>query len=142
VLYNKREFTFEVKSLQTLSVRRLPDGHYTGNFQCDASDSRTIALPNGERVKTTCLLVGEFDIVAVNLFAFRGQWDFAFALNRDLPRSTFSGYTPAQRRYLLATSVQVTWPVQPPFASDPFVLLEKLARRKPPRHRTLTKTKK
>ncbi len=109
IRYKGREVTIEVKSLQTLSIRRLEDSGYTGNFQCDASDSRTIALPNGDKIKTTCLLVGEFDIVAVNLFAFRGHWDFAFALNRDLPRSTFSGYTPAQRKHLLATSVQVTW---------------------------------
>jgi penicillin-binding protein-related factor A (putative recombinase) len=39
IVYRGHEVTFEVKSLQTLSVRQLEDGTYTGNFQCDASDS-------------------------------------------------------------------------------------------------------
>lgn len=141
IAYRGRDFTFEVKSLQTLSIKREGETH-TGNFQCDASDSRSINLPNGEQVKTTCLLVGEFDIVAVNLFAFRGQWDFAFALNRDLPRSTYSGYTPKQRKYLLATSAKVSWPVQPPFVTDPFILLDRLVGEKIARHRAFTKTRK
>ncbi len=141
VAYKGHDFTFEVKSLQTLSIKREGET-YTGNFQCDASDSRIITLPNGERVKTTCLLVGEFDIVAVNLFAFRGQWDFAFALNRDLPRSTYGGYTLRQRKYLLATSVKVTWPVHSPFTTDPFILLDRLVDERTSRHRTFTKTKK
>jgi hypothetical protein len=125
VTYKGHEFTIEVKSLQTLSIRQNDEG-YIGNFQCDASDSRIVLLPNGERLKTTCLLAGGFDLVAVNLFGFRHQWDFAFALNRDLPRSTHRGYTPEQRKYLLATSVKVTWPVEPPFVTDPFILLDQL----------------
>lgn len=141
LIYKGSEFSWEVKSLQTLSVRQI-EGEYTGNFQCDASDSRTIKLPNGERLKTTCLLVGDFDVLAVNLFAFRGQWDFAFALNRDLPRTTYRGYTPSQRRYLLATTVQVTWPIQPPFVADPFILLDQILEERTKRQRTLTKTKK
>jgi len=141
ITYQGYESTFEVKSLQTLSVKREGET-YAGNFQCDASDSRTITLPNGEQVKTTCLLVGEFDILAVNLFAFRGQWDFAFALNRDLPRSTYSGYTLKQRKYLLATSMKITWPVQPPFVTDPFILLDRFVDKKTARYRALTKTKK
>jgi hypothetical protein len=140
-VYQGYESTFEVKSLQTLSVKREGET-YAGNFQCDASDSRTITLPNGEQVKTTCLLVGEFDILAVNLFAFRGQWDFAFALNRDLPRSTYSGYTLKQRKYLLATSMKITWPAQPPFVTDPFILLDRFVDKKAARYRALTKTKK
>jgi hypothetical protein len=115
---------------------------YIGNFQCDASDSRSITLPNGERLKTTCLLVGEFDILAVNLFAFRGQWDFAFAYNRDLPRSTHRGYTPKQRKHLLATTMPITWPVQPPFLADPFALLDGLVKERAKRQRALTKTRK
>jgi len=139
--YQNYDFTLEVKSLQTLSVKREGDT-YTGRFQCDASDSRTITLPNKEHVKTTCLLVGEFDLLAVNLFAFRRQWDFAFALNRDLPHTTHKGYTPKQQKYLLATTMQVTWPLQPPFVSDPFILLDQLIAERSTRQRTFTKTKK
>jgi len=129
VTYKGYEFTIEVKSLQTASVRQNGDT-YTGNFQCDASDSRTIPLPNGEKIKTTCLEVGGFDIVAVNLFAFRHQWQFGFALNTDLPRSRHKGYTLEQQQYLLATSMQISFPLQSPFVSDPFILLDRLVSEK------------
>jgi hypothetical protein len=43
---------------------------WQGKAQVDASDSRTISLPDGSTMKTTCLLRGEFDILAVNCFAF------------------------------------------------------------------------
>ena len=60
---------------------------YEGAVQCDASDKRDVPLGSGESFSTTCLLVGEFDILAAGLFGFRDCWDFGFALNRDLPRS-------------------------------------------------------
>lgn len=141
ITYKGHDVTFEVKSLQTLSIKREGET-CIGSFQCDASDSRAIPLPNGEQVKTTCLMVGEFDILAVNLFAFHEQWDFAFALNRDLPRSTYRGYTIQQQKYLLATSMKVTWPVQPPFVTDPFILLDRLVGEKTRRQRVFKKTKK
>lgn len=125
VSYKGHEFTFEVKSLQTNSIRKTGE-FQTGNFQCDASDKRLVRLPNGETIETTCLLVGGFDLVAANLFTFREKWDFAFALNRDLPRSTSNKYTPKQQKYLLATSVKISWPLQAPFVTDPFVLLDTL----------------
>ena len=118
-----------MKSLQTASVQQTDEG-YQGRFQCDASDRRTVELPNGESMQTTCLVVGQFDLLAVNLFAFRERWDFAFIRNRDLPRSRYRRYTPEQRQYLLATLVAVTWPVQTPFESEPFRLLGEIAREK------------
>ena len=104
----------QVKSLQSSSVLKTKTG-YKGTFQCDASDRRLVRLPNGESVETTCLLVGGFDLLAVNLFEFGQEWRFAFAKNSDLPRTTSSKYTPEQRKFLLATSVRITWPLQPPF---------------------------
>ena len=125
VSFKGHEFTFEVKSLQTHSIRKEAE-IYHGNFQCDASDRRPVRLPNGQTIETTCLLVGDFDIIAVNLFGLSEYWDFGFALNRDLPRSKSNKYTPQQQKYLLATSVKVTWPLQAPFVADPFVLMERL----------------
>lgn len=127
--YKGYNFTIEVKSLQTLSIKGK-NGIYTARVQVDASDSRDVTLPNGERVKTTCLVVGEFDILAVNLFSFRAKWDYIFALNRDLPRSTYSKYTSEQQKYLLATTVNVSWPPIEPFVIDPFELLDKLVAEK------------
>jgi hypothetical protein len=113
----------QVKSLQSSSVLKTKTG-YKGTFQCDASDRRLVRLPNGESVETTCLLVGGFDLLAVNLFEFGQEWRFAFAKNSDLPRTTSSKYTPEQRKFLLATSVRITWPLQPPFYEDPFTVLD------------------
>ena len=59
------------------------DARYTGSVQCDASDNREVLLPNGRRVQTTNLVVGEFDILAMGLFAFRERWEFGFMLNRE-----------------------------------------------------------
>ena len=113
----------------------LPDDfkqstEYRGAFQCDASDKRTVTLANGDKVPTTLLKVGEFDILAAGLFGFRGHWEFGFALNEDLPRSTHGDYTEEQREQLIASLINVTWPLKEPFVSDPFVLLDKLLERR------------
>jgi hypothetical protein len=124
-LYNGVPVSVQVKSVQTRSIRRTEAG-YTGAFQCDASDRRPVTLPNGQVVETTCLVVGGFDLLAVNLFEFEQKWRFAFAKNSDLPRTRSSRYTPEQRQYLLATSVRITWPLQPPFYEEPFAVLDKI----------------
>lgn len=131
--YNGVEITVEVKSLQTHSIRQFAGG-FTGKFQCDASDRREVVLPDGQRIETTCLVVGEFDLLAVNLFEFQQEWCFAFAKSSDLPRSRLARYTPAQREQLLATLVEVTWPLKPPFEPEPFGLLDEIVREKSKAH--------
>ena len=69
-------------------------------------------------------MAGEFDILAVNLFAFENQWRFIFAKNSDLPRSTYQKYTPEQQSKLLASLVPVSWPPKPPFTDEPFSLMD------------------
>jgi hypothetical protein len=71
--------------------------------------------------------MGILDLLAVNLFEFEQEWRFAFAKNRDLPRSRSSKYTPRQQKYLLATLMEITWPLKPPFQSEPFQLLDEIA---------------
>lgn len=121
-----RELKLEVKSLQTNSIRKTENG-FEAKFQCDASDRRTAKLPNGRKVETTCLVTDEFDILAVCLFEFEQEWHFAFARNTDLPRTESPKYTPAQRKYLLATLMAVTWPLKAPFELDPLLLLDQIA---------------
>jgi hypothetical protein len=133
--YQGENITVEVKSLQTSSVRRT-NGGYTGRCQVDASDKRPVSLPDGSRLATTCLLIGTFDVLAVNLFEFGQQWRFSFVRNQDLPRSTFGKYTEYQRRNLLASSVRVHWPIEPPFVDDPFPLLDQIVRERRNQKRT------
>jgi hypothetical protein len=125
VTYKGRAFVIESKSLQTHSVRKEGD-MWVGKAQCDASDRRTVKFADGSTLETTCLLAGEFDILAVNLFAFENQWRFVFAKNGDLPRSTYKKYTPEQRSKLLASLVPITWPPQPPFSAEPFSLMDEM----------------
>lgn len=75
---------------------------------------------------TTEPLKGEFDLLAVNCFAFGEGWKFAFAKNADLPTSTYKKYTEEQRKQLIASLVPVTWPPKPPFSDDPFHLLDEM----------------
>ncbi len=125
VLYKDHPFIIESKSLQTHSIRREGDC-WIGKAQCDASDRRTVTFADGSTLETTCLLAGEFDILAVNLFTFDNQWRFVFAKNQDLPRSTHKKYTPQQQTKLLASLVSVSWPPRPPFSEEPFTLMDEL----------------
>jgi hypothetical protein len=47
----------EVKCLDTPKVR-YNEGIYTGTFQCNASDTTAVPLPDGSSVVTNCLAVG------------------------------------------------------------------------------------
>ena len=122
-LYKGLPISVQVKSLQTNSIRRTETG-CTGTFQCDASDKRSVTLPSGQIVETTCLVVGGFDLLAINLFEFGQEWRFAFAKNSDLPRTKSSKYTSEQCQYLLATSIRITWSLLPPFYEEPFGILD------------------
>lgn len=130
----KCDFTFdyrginvrlEVKSLDTPKVK-LRDGIYTGTFQCNASDTTRVTLPNGRKVTTNCLVVDGFDVLAVCLFAFGKTWRFGFARNKDLPRTTWHGYTASQQKYLLKSAMPISWPLQSPYAADLFAVLDSL----------------
>ena len=101
-------------------------GRFRGNVQCDASDNREVLLPNGRRVKATNLVIGEFDVLAVGLFAFREQWDFGFMLNRDLPRTASKKFEKGDRQHLLKTLIPVEWPLLENCRSSPFDLMDQL----------------
>jgi len=130
IVFKGAPFTIEVKSLQTNLVQRLGEDIWVGKAQVDASDSRFVPFPNGTKLKTTCLLRGEFDILAVSCFAFGEKWRFAFALNEELPTNTYKKYSPYQRKHLLPTLIKIEWPLKPPFTDNPFKLLNKILKRK------------
>jgi hypothetical protein len=123
--YKGRGIRVEVKCLDTPKVKEVSGG-YEGTFQCNASDTTPVPLPNGETVSTNCLVVGGFDLLAVCLYSFGNSWRFAFALNEDLPCSTSRKYTPEQQRYLLLSSMKISWPLRAPFVDNPFGLLDRL----------------
>lgn len=126
IKYKGRYYSVEVKSLQTNTVKQIEDGICSGRFQCDASDRRNIKLPDGSEILTTCLRFGDFDILAVNLFAFRNKWEYGFALNKNLPSSEYAKYPEEIRKQLIKSIIPITLPLQQPFVNDIFILLEQL----------------
>jgi hypothetical protein len=122
------EITVEVKSLQTKTVKEVGPHQWSGKFQCDASDKRTVTLPDGTLLQTTCLLYDGFDVIAANLFAFGEKWRWGFARNRHLPASRYKKYSAEQQKFLIATLVNITWPLQPPFEPEPFRFFDEIAR--------------
>lgn len=129
IRYKGQEFIFESKSLQSATIEKTQEG-WKGKAQVDASDRREIVLPDNSRVTTTCLRKGEFDILAVNVFAFEEKWRFVFAKNSDLPMSGYRKYSPYQRQHLLATLVTVHWPPRPPFSDEPFTLMNEIIQKR------------
>lgn len=105
----------EVKCLQSNYVesRKTPEGEtrWGGKYQCDASDSREIELEHGESVGTTLLEVGEFDILAVGIFEFGGNWEFVFAKNEDLPRTTYHDYPEEVQDRLIKGMHDIEYPL-------------------------------
>jgi hypothetical protein len=132
IIYKGKAFIIEVKSLQTNMVKEIGPDKWEGKSQVDGSDRRIVKFPDGTELNTTLLLRGEFDLLAVNCFAFGGKWRFAFAKNKDLPTSNYKKYTEEQRKQLIASLVPVTWPPKPPFTDNPFKLLDELVREKSP----------
>jgi hypothetical protein len=126
--YKGRRFRVEVKSLQTKTIKRV-NGKFFGKAQVDASDRRPVLLPDGSELKTTCLLRGDFDILAVNCFSFDNQWRFVFAANADLPASAYKEYSEYQRQHLLATMVSVVWPPESPFYDSLIPVLNALVKK-------------
>ena len=123
IQYRDRQFTIEIKSLQTRMVTK--DGDiWRGRAQVDASDRRTVILADGSALETTLLTVGEFDVLAVNCFAFGQGWNFVFVKNKDLPRSRYRNYTDEVRRQLIASLVPVSWPPDPPFTDNLLAVLD------------------
>jgi len=123
--YQGNRFVVESKSLKTNSVQ-IEGCAMRGKTQVDASDRRTISLPSGEQINTTLLRYGEFDLLAVNCFAFKEGWRFVFARNRDLPCSRYRKYPEAVRSELIASLVEVTWPPAPPFFDQPYDPLDRI----------------
>jgi hypothetical protein len=102
-------------------------GSYVGAFQCDASDRREIVLDNGDKVNTTLLKFGEFDVIAAGVFSFKNKWEFGFALNSDLPSSDRYGENSSQ---LIASLVNIEYPFKKPFESDPFRIFDRVLKQR------------
>ena len=123
VVYKDVEFIICLKALQPNKVQETTQG-WVGKVPFDSKERREVLLPNGRRVKTTCFLKSEFDIIATGFFTFENTLRFVFAKSSDLPSSNYHNYTKPQRRFLLPTSITVSWPPKPPFTEDLISLMD------------------
>lgn len=119
-----KQYTIQLKSLQTNSIRETEPGRFTAKVQNDASDARRIKLPNGKKIVTTCYMVGEYDVLGVSLQPFAGGWRFAFKKNKDLRRTMSKKYTAYARKLLLATLEEISFPLSPDWTENLFSLLK------------------
>ncbi|WP_440220914.1 restriction endonuclease [Dietzia sp. MNB45] len=132
VSYKGERIGIEVKSLQKNLVRKKADGTWKLPYQCDASDARPVQFDDGSSVHTTSLAVGEFDIVAVNLFDRYQSWRFAFCKNEDLTtlegnnRGKAIDYTDYQKENLLRTGQVVPDPLAPPYTENLYALMDEV----------------
>lgn len=131
VTYKGERFGVEVKSIQTASMQpQRRSGEVKPCYQCDASDRRAVTFADGTSVETTALLVGEFDVLAVNIHAFKGEWNFVFAKNKDLPtmegasRGAAKNYTLLQQRNLIRTSISIGLEPGAPYSYNPFEVFD------------------
>lgn len=119
-----KQYTVQLKSLQTNSIKELEPGRFKAKVQNDASDARRIKLPNGKRIVTTCYLAGEYDVLGVSLQPFTGGWRFAFKKNKELKRTTSNKYAPYAQKFLLATLEDISFLLSPDWTEDLLSLLK------------------
>ena len=125
IRFRGRFYSVQLKSVQTNSIKRnLETGLLQADVQNDASDARTVHLPNGSSLITTCYVKGEYDILAVPMFPFTGSWNYAYKRNVDCRKTKSKKYGPEDAQYLLATTEVITWPLTNDWRMDLFDLLD------------------
>ncbi len=86
VTYRDCIMTIEVKSVSTDSVRDdLLNESWQGTVSLKSSDKRELVIEGVGIVDTTSLPKGEFDILAISIYAVAGTWDFLYIENEYLP---------------------------------------------------------
>ncbi|MBL8448581.1 MAG: hypothetical protein JNM32_01505 [Dechloromonas sp.] len=117
--YNGRKYSIQLKSVQTNSIAWLPEDEVlVADVQNDASDRRAITLPNGHKVETTNYAIGDYDILAVPLFPFSGEWEFAYKRNRDCRLTDSKKYSEEDKQYLLPTTEKLHYPLSDGWTTD------------------------
>lgn len=130
----------EVKSLQTHTIEEVntdqetltdtgdePIRYKAGFHLKGTSDQRTITH-EGEVYNTTLMDVEntDVDIMAVNLYKIKDEWDFSFLKVEDLPRSKGSSYPESLRQKLARSQIRLTIPLQEPYTKDLYGLMDQI----------------
>jgi hypothetical protein len=123
-IYGGRRYTVQLKSIQTNSIKfDSASNRLVAVVQNDGSDRRAVTLSNGKTIETTNYKVGDYDILAVPLFPFTGNWTFAYKTNNSCRRTRSRKYEPADREFLLATTEEISYPLDDGWTTDLRLLL-------------------
>lgn len=128
----------EVKSLQTHTIEEIDsnqtkltdDGgeaiQYKAGFHLKGTSDQREITHKGEDYNTTLMNVkdSDVDIMAVNLYKIKDEWDFAFLKVDDLPRSKGSSYPDSLRQKLARSQIKLTIPLQDPYTKDLYELMD------------------
>jgi hypothetical protein len=128
----------EVKSLQTHTIEPVDSAQttredatepvqYRAGFHLKGSSDQRTEVYGGEEFQTTLMNVedSEIDIMAVNLYKIKDEWEFAFLKVEDLPRSK-GNYPDGLRERLARSQIRLTIPLQEPFTHDLYGLMDRV----------------
>lgn len=100
--FKERYVSVQLKSPRTETIRALDTG-FLSRIECSTSDKHVYNLPNGTNLSCRCVLVDAFDVLAVSLQPFTGNWQsFAFKKAKDLPLTTDKNVPQECRQYFLS----------------------------------------
>lgn len=130
----------EVKSLQTHTIEEVDsvqetltdDGdkpiRYKAGFHLKGTSDQRAVTYEGEEYDTTLMNVvdTDVDIMAVNLYKVKDEWDFTFLRVEDLPRSKGSSYPDGLREQLARSQIKLTIPVREPFTKNLYGLMDEI----------------
>jgi len=129
----------EVKSLQThtieevdISQETLTEGggepvRYRAGFHLKGTSYQRTVEYEGEEYETTLMNVekSDVDVMAVNLYKLKDEWDFAFIKVKDLPRSR-GNYPDGLKQQLAKSQIRLTVPLEDPFTTDIYGLMDQV----------------
>jgi hypothetical protein len=129
----------EVKSLQTHTIEEVNSGQttlgdgenepvrYKAGFHLKGTSDQRKLEYDGEQYETTLMNIvdTDVDIMAVNLYKIKDEWDFAFIRVEDLPRSK-GNYPDGLRRQLARSQIKVQIPLQDPFSDDLYGMMDSI----------------
>lgn len=129
----------EVKSLQTHTIEKVDSNQqtltnngdepvrYKAGFHLKGSSDQREVSYEGETYNTTLMNVvdSDVDIMAVNLYKIKDEWDFGFLRVEDLPRSK-GNYPEGLREKLARSQIKLTIPLQEPFTKDLHELMDEI----------------
>lgn len=123
VTYKGESLKVEVKSLASDSVRYdVFNDTWQGKVRTKATDKRDVELEGVGTVRTSCLVKGQFDVLAISCMAVDGQWTYMFMDASFLPETANPG--------LIQTSFTLNPATTPGAQADPLKAFDSvLARR-------------